>query len=331
MLKKLLIGVMCLCMLVIMFVVYSFYAPMTMAGNKTYEDEYYYNDIKHAESDMAEQEPLYDTLKNDVPYDISLENNGFDTKTQKNGTPEEIYSLKGFNENIPKSLAKNKERDMMNTKSHRVLITRDYPLPMDYVPDDLVVPDILFSINYYDEKKLMRKKAAEALEEMFNASEAEGLSITAISGYRSYSRQNQIYRQNLITAGSEHTGLYSAKPGCSEHQSGLSIDVSSPSADYRLEEDFADTPEGKWLAENSYKYGYIIRYPKDKSNITGYAYEPWHIRFVGKKLAACLFKNDITLEEYYGYTPGSDITAADDYGSSIDVEDSSYYTDNEDE
>lgn len=323
--KKFLIGVMCLCLFIIIFVVYSFYAPMTMAGNKTYKDEYYYNDINYTESDMANKEPLYDTLKNDVPYDISLDSGS----NPANKTLEEIYRLKGFNENIPKELAKNKERDMMNTKSHRVLITRDYPLPTDYAPDDLVVPDILFAINHYDEKKLMRKKAAQALEELFAASEDEGLSITAISGYRSYSRQNQIYQQNLITVGEEHTGLYSAKPGCSEHQSGLSMDVSSPLNNYRLEEDFADTPEGKWLDENAYKYGYIIRYPKDKSEITGYAYEPWHIRFVGKKLAAYLYKNNITLEEYYGYTPGNDITTTDGYGNSIDVEDSSYYTDEE--
>lgn len=329
MFKKFLIGVICLCLLIIMFVVYSFYAPVTMAGNKTYEDEYYYNDINSAENSMVNKEPLYDTLKNDVPYDMSLENYNLSTDAQTGKTLEEIYKLKGFNENIPKGLAKNKERDMMNTKSHRVLITRDYPLPMDYTPDDLIVPDILFTINHYDEKKLMRQKAAQALEKMFADSEAEGLSITAISGYRSYSRQNQIYQQNLVSSGEEHTGLYSAKPGCSEHQSGLSMDVSSPSADYRLEEDFADTPEGKWLDENCYKYGFIIRYPKDKSEITGYAYEPWHIRFVGKKLAKYLYKNNITLEEYYGYTPGNEITGSDGYGNSIDVEDSSYYTDNE--
>lgn len=326
MLQKLLIGVMCLCLFIIGFVVYSFYAPASIAGNKTYETEYYYNDLSSMEADMDSQEPIYDTLKNELPYDIGLENESPNKEASKHPS-EESAIIKGFNTDIPKSLARTKKKDMMNTESYRVLITKDYPLPHDYIPGDLVVPDILFAINHYDEKKLMRAAAAKALERMFEDSEAEGLSITAISGYRSYARQNQIYQQNLSTSGKEHTGLYSAKPGCSEHQSGLSIDVSSPSADYRLEEDFADTPEGQWLEKNSYKYGFIIRYPKDKSEITGYAYEPWHIRFVGKKLALYLYRNNITLEEYYGYVPSRDILNQEGYGNSIDVEDSSYYTD----
>lgn len=318
MLQKILVAVMCLSLLVIGFVVYSFYAPESLAGNKTYDSEYYYNDINAQETDMEGNEPVFDTLKDDVPYDISLENE--DTY--------ENYS-RGYNLNIPESLAKHKERDMTRTDGYRVLINKDYPLPADYAPDDLVVPDILFSINYYSDKKLMRQNAAWALEEMFAASEGCGLSLTAISGYRSYERQNQIYQQNLVTAGEEHTGLYSAKPGYSEHQSGLSIDVSAPSADYHLEEDFAETPEGKWLDENCWKYGFIIRYPKGKSEITGYAYEPWHIRFVGKKLASYLYKNGITLEEYYGYVPSAGTKDSEEYGNSIDVEDSSYYTDDE--
>lgn len=293
--QKILIGVMCICLCIIGFVVYSFYAPMSIAGNKTYSDEYYYNETYTKESDMPNQEPLYDTLKDDMPDSVS-----------------------GTGLNIPAGLAKNKERDMTDVDGYKVLINRDYPLPSDYIPQDLEVPDILFTLDHYTDKKLMRSKAARALEKMFAASEAEGLSVTGISGYRSYERQETVYRQSLEKSGNEHTRLYSALPGTSEHQSGLSIDVGCPSNNYRLEADFADTEEGKWLAENSWKYGIIIRYPEGKSEITGYEYEPWHLRYVGKKLAAYLYKNNLTLEEYYGYIPSE--AEKDDYGNSIDVE-----------
>jgi hypothetical protein len=91
-------------------------------------------------------------------------------------------------------------------------------------------------------------------------------------------------------------------PGSSEHQTGLSIDVSSDSVGCALEESFGATADGKWLAKNCHKYGFIIRYPKNKTKITGYSYEPWHIRYVGRKLATYLYKNDLTLEEYYETT-----------------------------
>ena len=92
---------------------------------------------------------------------------------------------------------------------------------------------------------------------------------------------------------------YVAKPGTSEHQTGLALDVSSPEVDYELEEIFAETPEGKWLAVYAPMFGFILRYPKGKENITGYAYEPWHIRYVGKSLSLYLSLTGMTLEEYH--------------------------------
>ncbi len=191
--------------------------------------------------------------------------------------------------------------------SYTVLVNKEYGLPSDYIPDDLVVPNVRFSFSYYDEKKQLRKVPAEALEELFTAAQSEGLIIKGVSGYRSYKRQQTLYNNYLRTQGVEHTEKYSAKPGYSEHQSGLSIDVSSASAGNDLTEAFGNTAEGQWLAENCYKYGFIIRYPEGKESITGYAYEPWHIRYVGTELATYLTKNDLTLEEYYNYTPSATI------------------------
>lgn len=183
------------------------------------------------------------------------------------------------------------------------LVNKEYSLPSDYVPEDLVKPNVSFSINYESEKQLLRKAAAEALEELFQDANEQNLELTAVSGYRSYERQKEIYENNLKTRGTSHTNQYSAKPGYSEHQTGLVMDVSCKSENYDLQESFGDTPEGIWLAENAHLYGYIIRYPEDKCEITGYAYEPWHIRYVGVPLATYLYDNKMTLDEYYHYEP----------------------------
>ncbi len=182
------------------------------------------------------------------------------------------------------------------------LINRDYPLTEEYIPDDLTIPNIKFSFtDQTSDKRKLRKNAADALEELCNTAFAEnGLTIYGVSGYRSYDRQYDIYGSNLIKRGIRHTNLYSAAPGTSEHQTGLAIDVSCKSIGYALDNRFAETEEGLWLKENAWRFGYILRYPKEKEAITGYAYEPWHIRYVGVPLAYYLHTNDMTLEEYYG-------------------------------
>jgi D-alanyl-D-alanine carboxypeptidase len=121
-----------------------------------------------------------------------------------------------------------------------------------------------------------------------------------VSGYRSYVTQKAIFNNNVRTQGYTQARRYSAFPGTSEHQTGLSIDVSSASAGYALEEKFGATAEGKWLQAHCAESGFIIRYPKGKEGITGYAYEPWHIRFVGVTIATEIMSQSLTLEEYFG-------------------------------
>ncbi|WP_455056710.1 M15 family metallopeptidase [Jutongia sp.] len=183
-----------------------------------------------------------------------------------------------------------------------VLVNREYRMSSDYIPADLVVPNVRFSFYGTFEKSYVRKVTADALEKLFAAAERDGVILKAVSGYRSYARQKEIYDRNVRSRGKSATDLVSAKPGSSEHQNGLTIDVSSEAVDCALEESFGDTSDGKWLAKNCHNYGFIIRYPKDKTKITGYSYEPWHIRYVGKKLATYLYKKDLTLEEYYKTT-----------------------------
>lgn len=203
--------------------------------------------------------------------------------------------------------------------SFGVLVNQKYLLPEDYVPADLTVPNVGFSFYGTYEKSYMREVAARALEKLFEGAAKKGYVLKGVSAYRSYERQREIYEKNLATKGRKHTKQFSAKPGSSEHQTGLTIDVSCSSVGCALEENFAETEEGKWLAKNCHKYGFIIRYPKEKSDITGYSYEPWHIRYVGKNLAKHIYKNNLTLEEYYQITTEDNKVAPDEPIKDTDV------------
>ncbi len=191
----------------------------------------------------------------------------------------------------------------LDPTSITVFVNKEYALPKNYKPAKLVTPDVIFNLITYDERTLMRPEAADALEKLFDKAKSDGIILYGISGYRSYERQKKIFTNNIVNKGKNYTLRYSAVPGTSEHQTGLAIDVSAESLDFKLSSNFASSKEGLWLAENAHNYGYIIRYPEGNEKITGYAYEPWHIRYVGKDLAVYLHENDLTLEEYYQYTP----------------------------
>ena len=138
--------------------------------------------------------------------------------------------------------------------------------------------------------------AMNAFYEMQNAAYADGISLYIISGYRSYYTQQAIYNNYVSYDGVAGADRYSARAGHSEHQTGYAFDLNS------LEESFGETAEGRWLADNCYKYGFIIRYPKGKEPITGYMYEPWHVRYLGKDIATSVYNSGLTLEEYLGIT-----------------------------
>lgn len=136
--------------------------------------------------------------------------------------------------------------------------------------------------------------AANALKKLQEAAKKEGFSMPLVSGYRSYETQKRIYNNYISIWGQEYTDTTSARPGHSEHQTGLAFDVG------KLTSSYGETKEGIWLKNNCYKYGFIIRYLKGKENITGYSYEPWHIRYVGVDIATYIMENNLTLEEYLG-------------------------------
>ncbi len=175
------------------------------------------------------------------------------------------------------------------------LVNRTYTLDSTYAPDDLVKPDVLLT---NDDVK-MRREAADALKELFDAAETEqGYTLHAVSGYRSYYTQKTIFNRKIKRVGTvARAQKYVAPPGASEHQLGLAMDIGTPKK-AGLTSAFGDTDEGKWVAQNAHRFGYIIRYKKGWEDITGYSYEPWHIRYVGVEHAQTIFERDIPLEYY---------------------------------
>lgn len=180
-----------------------------------------------------------------------------------------------------------------------LLVNKTHPIDPDYKPWDLT------EVKYFakDREKItryMRKEVTEAFHQLVEAAAEEGHTIVMTTAYRSYGVQKTLYEKYVANHGQAAANQYSAKPGQSEHQTGLCADVSSPSVGYKLVVKYGQTPEGKWLAAHAHEYGFILRFPEGKEDITGYHYEPWHIRYVGQPAANRIYENDLTLEEYLG-------------------------------
>jgi D-alanyl-D-alanine carboxypeptidase len=144
----------------------------------------------------------------------------------------------------------------------------------------------------------MRVKAAKAIEELFADAKQDGVNLLGVSAYRSHSAQIALFNYYVKSDGYNSAITYSALPGTSEHETGLAIDVTGGDGTCAAEECFEGTVEADWLQKHAAEYGFIIRYPKEKDTITGYKYEPWHLRYVGKSIAKEIMSRDITLEEY---------------------------------
>jgi D-alanyl-D-alanine carboxypeptidase len=189
-----------------------------------------------------------------------------------------------------------------------VIVNKKRPLkPQNYVPDDLVTPNLPLRVPG-NESMQMRRQTSQALETLFAAAKADNTPLMVSSGYRSYTYQVSLYGKYVSDQGQATADTQSARPGYSEHQTGLAVDVEPLDQKCDVEVCFADTSAGKWIAADAYKYGFVIRYPEGKTAITGYEYEPWHIRYVGIDLATEMHNKHIaTLEEFFG------LPAAPDY------------------
>ena len=204
-------------------------------------------------------------------------------------------SLDKIVSSVNSNLDKTKYEDVEKTdtsKNELMLVNKYYYLTEDYVPNDLIILDSKYNKGV---NSSMRKIAADAFMEMSDAALLDNIIIKNASAYRSYSYQKNLYDKYVEKDGIKAADTYSARAGFSEHQTGLASDIN------QIDSGFENTDAFKWLDENAYKYGFILRFPKDKEDITGYQYESWHYRYVGKEAAKIITDENLTLEEYYAY------------------------------
>lgn len=181
-----------------------------------------------------------------------------------------------------------------NPGSYDMLVNKTYYLDSSYVPSQ--VTDL--SIRYAASGLQLESSAAEALKELCEAGKAMGLTVYASSAFRNYEHQENLYNRYVKANGAEEADRTSARPGFSEHQTGLCVDLAAGGENEGLGS-FKDTDEFVWTAANSAEYGWILRYPEGKEQITGYDYEPWHYRYVGKDIAQKVVASGLTYDEYY--------------------------------
>ncbi|SUM57931.1 D-alanyl-D-alanine carboxypeptidase [Staphylococcus microti] len=174
------------------------------------------------------------------------------------------------------------QKDGVTYVDGHVIANKKVNLPKDYAPGE-------------------NAEARAQLDRMIQDANEQGVQLVYRSGYRSYDTQVQLYNSYVARDGEAAANKYSAKPGYSEHQTGLAFDVGSVNASDDFKTSFENTKEGQWVQQHAHEYGFIIRYLEGKEAITGYQYEPWHLRYVGKDLAEKIHEQGITLEEYFDY------------------------------
>lgn len=245
-------------------------------------DEYMKDQYKAALS-IISLLPFYDKCRKEQYIDYKMRHKNLpwvDVITQVNiGLDEEFYT------NV---------HEIDEPGRSTVLVNKYNRLSQNYIPEDLETMDP--SCN--PEGLMLRHEARIAFEEMCSDAYREGISLKAVSTFRSFYYQWKVYLDHItpympIEEYQRERDKVSARPGHSEHQTGLAVDINE------LEPTFEDTPEGKWLAQNSFQYGFILRYPRGKEAITGYDYEPWHFRFLGKELAQAVHFSNLTYDEFY--------------------------------
>ncbi|MES2971679.1 MAG: D-alanyl-D-alanine carboxypeptidase family protein [Patescibacteria group bacterium] len=212
-----------------------------------------------------------------------------DAPTQSNiedkpGAQSAVSSQQGFNK---------QQFPIDQASSLWMVVNKERTLPSEYVPADLT--------NVLGEQ--LRADAADALNKLLAGAKAQGITLKVISGYRSYNDQKNLHNGYVKADGQAKADTYSARAGHSEHQTGLAVDLGDINGNCDLQACFRNTKAGEWLAEYAHEHGFIIRYPESKEAITGYQYEPWHLRYVGIDLATELSEQNKTLEEFFNIVP----------------------------
>jgi|GEM_PF-2237839 len=230
-------------------------------------------------------------FNDDVEYDVFISHN----KETAIKTDEEITFILSNGEEV--SFAEegySDINDIVNPEALDVLVNKNNKLSSEYEPSDLRLPDVFVTKN----NRVLRDEVATQVELMFAAAKEEGYTLGVASAYRSYLTQKGLYDNYAASNGSAKADTFSARPGHSEHQTGLALDYCIPSnGSCPITSSLKDSDEYQWMNQNMHQYGFILSFPE--GNLQGYMFEPWHIRYVGTELAAYLYANNLTIDEYY--------------------------------
>ena len=226
---------------------------------------------------------------NDAPVQQASPEPTTDQPEQK---PEETVPPKNETPTYPPDAQWPVQLTASEAASITVVVNKKHKLPSTYAPA-------------LGPSGRLRAEAESAFNSMLAAAKASGApSMTYVSGYRSYAKQEQLYNNYVAQDGQAEADTYSARPGFSEHQTGLAVDIGETGSGCDLGLCFENTASAKWVAANAHTYGFVVRYPKGKEAVTGYQYEPWHLRYIGAAEAAAVYASGKTLEEYYGVPGG---------------------------
>lgn len=281
--KNLIIFIICITLIVI-----SITYGLTKA-NKSNEKK----DINKKEPKVVEQKELteMEKAKKELKYYKDENVKEYEEYRQKN--PDLSIEKVITNVNIGlnnKYYTNTKPSKYLNTE--KILVNKYNYVTEDYIPENLQI----VSSKYSSKTVKLVSYAKEAFEELAAAAEKENYTINAMSSYRDYAYQNTLYNNYAKKDGYDNADTYSARPGYSEHQTGLAVDIDNKKEYFT---NFEKTKEYEWMQNNAYKYGFILRFPKDKVLETGYEYESWHYRYVGKEIAKYIHDNNMCYEEYY--------------------------------
>ena len=251
-------------------------------------------EIKQKEKILTEQEKKYQELNNinkklDYFKDDYLDRYLEYKKNNQNLSNEQIIKNVNMNLDLEK-YEQTQPAKYQNTE--KILVNKYYNVGQDYIPENLELIDNQYAIG----NMKMVKVAKEAFESLSAAAKKENLNIIAMSTYRSYDYQTNLYNRYVAQDGKENADTYSGRPGHSEHQTGLAADVYNKTETYT---NFERTKEYQWMQEHAHEYGFILRFPENKVGETGYQFESWHYRYVGLEAAKYIKEHNISFEEYF--------------------------------
>ena len=298
---------------IILFI--SIYSGINIYQQKQYEKTYEYKLINHGydEDDVKIILEKYKNKEIDYILNTEVNNNYIDLLNDKYFIYDYFYDYLEYQKNNL-SLANRNIIEIINTKRNNEyyenttasdISKKDLMLVNKYhYLDDTYTPDNLVTISQdYSWGELGSQKATEetvnAFIKMWKAAKEEGYHLMVSSSYRTYKKQDAVYKDYEDSRGIEYADTIAARPGYSEHQTGYALDIFEKNNS--SQKTFHETEVYLWLKDNAHYYGFILRYPEDKENITGYSFESWHYRYVGTDVATYIYNNKITFDEYYAY------------------------------